>query len=40
MPILAGEVQELIEALHSKETQAIINEAGDVLYVASYGLRY
>ena len=39
MPILAGEVQELIEALHSKEIQAIIDEAGDVLYVASYGLR-
>ena len=40
MPILAGEVQELIEALHSKETQAIIDEPGDVLYVASYGLRF
>ena len=40
MPILAGEVQELIEALHSKDAQAIVDEAGDVLYVSRYGLRF
>ena len=40
MPILADEVQELSDALHSKEAQTIIDEAGDVLYVASYGLRF
>ena len=40
MPILADKIQELMEALHSKETHAIIDEAGDVLYVASYGLRF
>ena len=27
MPILAGEVQELVEALHSKDAQAIVDEA-------------
>jgi NTP pyrophosphatase (non-canonical NTP hydrolase) len=40
MPILAGEVQELIDALHSKDAQAIVDEAGDVLYVSCYGLRF
>ena len=40
MPILADEVQELIDALHSKDAQAIVDEAGDVLYVSCYGLRF
>ena len=37
---ILGEIQELIETLHSKDVQAIADEAGDVLYVSCYGLRF
>ena len=39
-PILAKEIEELIQAHQSNNLRATIDEAGDVLYVASYGLRF
>ena len=38
--VLANEIQELIQASQSNDAEATLDEAGDVLYVASYGLRF
>ena len=39
-PILAKEIKELIQAHQGKNLEVTIDEAGDVVYVASYGLRF
>ena len=38
--VLANEIQELIQASQSNDAEATLDEAGDVLYVASYGLQF
>ena len=38
--VLANEIQELIQACQSNDVEATLDEAGDVLYVASYGLQF